>query len=129
MLTYAGANALLNCLTGRSTSYPFSSIYLGLSLTAPSRDGTGYTEPSGNGYSRISLNGVMGEPEKGSSISTDEVHFKAATGSWGTCPYYLIWSDKENGTLIAYGQLTEAISPIDETVAIVPLGDITMGLS
>lgn len=129
MLTYNCANALLKCLLGQSTSYSYSDVYLGLSTTAPSRDGTGYTEPSGNGYSRISLKDAMSNPALGSANNTEEVHFKAATGPWGTCTHYLLWSAKTGGVLLAYGQLTDEISPVAETVPIVPAGDIVMGLS
>lgn len=129
MLTYTCANALVNCLSGQTKSYSYDDIYLGLSTTAPSRDGTGVSEPSGNGYVRISLKDVMGTPSLGSSNNSEEVHFKAATGPWGTCTHYVIYSAKTGGALLAYGQLTDEISPVADTVPIIPVGDIVMGLS
>lgn len=129
MLTYNCANALLKCMVGQAEKYAYTDMYLGLSTTAPSRDGTGYTEPSGNGYVRILLDDAMGSPNLGSATNAEEVHFKAATGSWGTCPYYLIFSAKTGGVLLAYGQLTDEISPVADTVPIIPVGDIVMGLS
>lgn len=136
MLTYTCANAILNNLITKSTSYPYTSLYVGLSTTTPSRDGTGYTEPSGNGYERVIL-GVhnqsytqkMGTPNLGSVTNSEEIHFKSATGAWGTCTHFLLFNAATGGTLLAYGQLTDEISPIADTVPIIPAGDIVMGLS
>lgn len=136
MLTYNCANALLKCMVTKTDTYPYTSLYVGLSTTAPSRDGTGVSEPSGNGYKRVLL-GVykqeytqkMGTPAMGSVTNTEELHFKAATGSWGTCTHFLLYSAETGGTLLAYGQLTDEISPVADTVPIIPVGDIVMGLS
>ena len=52
-LTYKGANALLDCLTGRVSTYPNTKVYVGLSTTAPNVSGRNVSEPTGNGYARV----------------------------------------------------------------------------
>ena len=126
MLTYAGANALLDCLTGRAQSYPFSTVYVGLSTTEPSRDGSNIHEPEGNGYARVLL-GVatqsatqkMSAANLGASANTEIIYFPEATGSWGTCTYFCLFSAQTGGTCIAYGALTDEIAPVSETVPLI----------
>lgn len=136
-ITYSGANALLNCLTGRTNQYSYTDIWVGLSTTAPNVSGGNVTEPSGNGYERVQLahyanTGAvahMGAAANGSSSNTDVIYFPEATGNWGTCTHFVLYSAKTNGTLIGYGQLTNSISPVNETVPIIRVGDLVIGLS
>ena len=61
MMTYLLANRILEGMGGRTSMFSSNGIYLGLSTTAPSRDGTGYTEPpASNGYKRTLL-GIQGQ--------------------------------------------------------------------
>ena len=126
MLTYDGANALLNCLTGRSQSYPYSTVYVGLSTTAPDRYGGNITEPEGNGYARVMLGQAsqsstqkMSAAALGASANSEIIYFPEATGSWGTCTHFCLFSAAEGGTCIAYGALTDEIAPVNETVPII----------
>lgn len=139
MLTYDCANAILNLMVTKSNKWPYKELYvgLGLSSSSPRRDGTGYDEPSGNGYERVLL-GVfdepytqkMGTPSMGTVTNAAETHFKAATGTWGTCKYFLLFDGAgSNANLLAFGELTDEISPITDTVPIIPVGDIVMALT
>lgn len=135
-LTYDGANALLTCLCGKSGTYPYSSVYVGLSTTPPSADGQGITEPSGNGYGRVLL-GVgtqestqkMSTPAYGQTANTEIVYFPEATGNWGECTHFCLFSAETGGTCIAYGQLTNAIRPENQTVPIIRVGAFTMQMT
>ena len=137
MLTYNGANALLNCLCGRASSYSYGTPYVGLSTSAPDRNGSGYTEPSADaGYARVMLGNAsqsvaqkMEAANLGSSINKEIIYFPEATNSWGTCTHFLIFSAPEDGVLIAYGQLTDEISPVAGTVPIIRVGDLTMSIN
>ncbi len=137
MLTYQGANALLNCLCGRSQSYSYQTVYVGLSTTTPNRSGDGHTEPTGNGYARVIMSAgssqsatwVMGAAELGAAKNDKVVYFPEATGSWGTCTHFCLFSAPTGGVLIAYGALTDPISPVNGTVPIIRAGDLTMGIS
>ena len=137
MLTYNGANQLLNMLCGKSQSYGYSNVYVGLSTTAPDRGGSGYTEPSAAaGYSRVLIGNPgqaatqkMGSANLGSSSNTDIIYFPEATGSWGTCTHFLIFNAASDGVLVAYGALTDEIAPVSGTVPIIRVGDLTMAIS
>ena len=143
MLTYEGANKLLDCLTGRSQSYAYTAVYVGLGLktydgqtVAPERTGTFLHEPEGNGYARVLLGTAqqaatqkMSAAALGASANTDIIYFPEATGAWGTCKYFALYSAAEGGTCIAYGELTSEISPIAETVPIIRVNDLKMLIS
>lgn len=137
MLTYAGANALLDCLCGRATSYPNSTVYVGLSTSQPDRDGSGVTEPSGNGYARVLLGvGSQSSTQKmsaasyGANANSEIIYFPEATGNWGSCTHFCLFSAETGGTLIAYGALSNGgISPVNETVPIIRIGDLTMSMT
>lgn len=137
MLTYNGANALLNCLCGRASNYQYSTVYVGLSTSAPDRNGSGYTEPpTAAGYARVLLGNYnqstsqkMAAANLGSSVNSEIIYFPEATAAWGTCTHFLIFSAAKDGVLIAYGQLTDEISPIAGTVPIIRVGDLTMAIN
>jgi hypothetical protein len=136
MMTYTLANKILEGMAGRSSIFG-SSIYLGLSTTAPSRNGTGFTEPStSNGYKRVLLgmNGQstsykMGTASAGGIKNSETVYFPEATGSWGTCTYYLLFDAQTNGNLLAYGTLTDSITPTNGTVPLIRTEELQMTLS
>lgn len=137
MLTYNGANSLLNMMSGRSASYSYSNVYVGLSTTAPDRGGSGYSEPdAASGYARVMLGSPqqsatqkMGAANLGANANTEIIYFPEATAAWGTCAYFLIFSAATDGVLVAYGQLTDEISPVAGTVPIIRVGDLTMAIS
>lgn len=139
MLTYNGANSLLNAICGKVYEFPYQNIYVGLSTTAPDRGGSGYTEPPvAAGYARVllgsSLQGAsatqkMSTPSLGTSTNKDIVYFPEAIGSWGTCTHFLLFSADADGVLLAYGRLTDEISPVSGTVPLVRVGDLTMAIS
>lgn len=136
MMTYFLANKILDGMGGKTSIFS-SAIYLGLSTTAPSRDGTGYTEPpASNGYKRTLLGMAsqsstikMFDAKSGGSYNMDTIYFPEATGSWGTCTYYLLFDKATDGNLLAYGQLQEAITPVNGTVPLIRSQELQMTLS
>lgn len=137
MMTYLLANRILDGIGGRSNMIS-NAIYIGLSTTAPTRDGTGFTEPDkANGYKRTLLGTYnqassvkMGVPTAGGIKNIDTIYFPEATGSWGTCTHYLLFnSDKDDGLLLAYGPLTDAITPVNGTVPLIRVEELQMTLS
>ena len=110
--------------TNFATVFP-GTIYLGLSSTAPNADGTGVTEPEGNGYQRMridgfytlgmemsssdqSTSGVQGFPadptydsqnDKYSYTNDRDIYFVEPTGSWDTLGYFVLYTmQKGQGT-------------------------------
>lgn len=122
-LTYSKANSLLTYLNGQS-----GAVYIGLSTTAPARDGTGVHEPEGNGYSRKRLQD-MGTPTNGITTNTDTIYFAEATGDWGTCTYFCLFSGATGDNLIAYGALPGGgIHPTDGKVPLIRAGNLSLSM-
>ena len=136
-ITKSTANAVVNHLVGRSQSVSIAStVYLALSTSTPSADGTNVTEPSGNGYARKLLGNynqsytqLMSQAANGKSENSDEIHFNKATGSWGTITHVCLYSAATNGTLLAYGALTESKAVTEGDVFVIDAGDLEVILS
>lgn len=127
-----------------STSGSNPTSYIALSSTEPNADGTGVTEPSGNGYSRCSTrwNNMSGTQQYVPNFPTDptydsgtgkysitnirDIYFLEATGSWGTLGYFAIYDAPTGGNLLAYGALSNAIAPTAGTIPVVRTGDLTI---
>ena len=116
--------------------------YLALSSTAPQADGTGVTEPSGNGYQRIPMqNNIIAslgqnfnlnsptydsQNDKYSYTNIVDIYFYEATGSWGTLGYFAIYDAQTSGNFIAFGSLANTISPVINSVPVIRTGDLTI---
>lgn len=63
-----------------------SQAFIALSKTTPGEDGSNITEPSGNGYLRVTTTaGVWGTVTQGApstKVNTSVITFPAATGDW-----------------------------------------------
>ena len=137
MMTYILADRILEGMSGKTNMFSQYGIFLGLSTTAPSRDGTGYTEPpASNGYKRTLIGAYgqgstykMGTPSAGGIKNTDTIYFPEATGSWGTCTHYLLFDSSTEGNLLAYGPLTDAITPVNGTVPLIRIEELQMTIS
>lgn len=136
MMSYHLANRILEGLSGRTGLFS-SAIYLGLSTTAPARDGTGFTEPpSSNGYKRTLLGMFnqnssikMNVAMSGGTYNNDTIYFPEAIGPWGTCTHYLLFDKPEEGNLLAYGELQEPITPVNGTVPLIRTQELQMTIS
>lgn len=139
MFTSNSMTIILNQLCGKTTSSMASSAYLALSQTAPTAEGGGVTEPVGNGYQRALLgesSGTkhMGTPEydatagKTTISNTSEIHFNEATGSWGTLTHFAIYGSKTGGTPLYVGQLNTSLTPVENNVVIIKVGDLRISI-
>lgn len=93
-------------------------MYMGLSKTQPTPDGTNFTEPSaGSGYEKINIQSTSTagpsypfEWVEGTNYSQVqnkfEVHFNVATSDWGTIGWVGIFDSSNR--LLAYGHLVDA---------------------
>ena len=50
--------------------------------------------------------------------------FYEATGSWGTLPYFAIYTAATGGNMVACGSLTTSISPVASTIPIIRTGNL-----
>lgn len=146
-LTYSAACALLRVICGKSSSSPYTQVYLGLSTTTPNRGGTGYTEPVGASYERQVLGNAsvaaqqkMGEPGSSTGSITNnnssneyggKIYFPelGQSESWGTVTHVCIFSAKTGGTLLAYAALPSSITPTGGSVPMVPASSLTFSLT
>lgn len=89
-----------------------SGKYIGLSLSAPSSDGSGFVEPSSStGYKRSKI----GEMKfTGRTISNKETIFFNESvedgGGYGTITHFLVFDVETGGTPTFTGELTEPIT-------------------
>ncbi len=108
--------ALLNQVFGDTAYSTPATLYVALSTTTPAENGTGFTEPSGNGYARVPVtNNTTSFPNAtgGTGGSTKNngaaITFTQSTGTgWGTVTYLGIFDALTGGNLLAYGALSQS---------------------
>lgn len=138
MLTTHKKNSIVDGIVGNS-----GTAYLGLSSTTPNADGTGVTEPSGNGYARVligqsdqSLTKKFAPAENGEATNKDIIYFPESTGSWGAALTHFVLFNSETSTQPSAVQGFELLknegvaSPITvsaaNTVVMFRIGDLTV---
>lgn len=131
------SNKVLGLIAGRQASINFGTIiYIGLSTTAPVKDGTNITEPVGNGYARVvlgkygeSLSLKMADPAAGAVTNEDTIFFPKATGAWGVITHVVIFDALTGGNPVVGGALVSTISPTANQVPIIEAGNIDISIS
>lgn len=126
---------VLDYLYGGKPLPDYQYMEIGLSTTQPNHDGSGFTEPSGNGYQRVVINN---NKETWSNATTDngiikitnhiEIEFPISTGPWGEILYWGIFAaptEQDTPELIWYGPLNLEDPYIDvDTIVRIPVGGI-----
>lgn len=111
-LTNAVKARVLDSLYGGAPLDVPATLYVGLSTTPPNPDGSGFTEPSGNGYARVPVpnddtywyDATIANPSiKANAIP---VLFDEATDSWGQVSHWGIFDAATGGELIDWAPLT-----------------------
>ena len=118
MIAYAQANKILNRYFGNVSDSITSNLYVGLSTTPINPDGTGATEPSGGGYSRITVANnktSFTTASNGILYNAIELSFPESTTSWGNITHIFI-SDTVGGNPIYYDALTSPRAVQAQTV-------------
>lgn len=98
-------NALLDHFLKVSSFSQPSNIYIALSTTDPLDDGSGITEPTGNGYARILCNSWSAASGRQKSNSAS-ASIPTPTGSWGTIAYVALFDALSGGNMLAHGALS-----------------------
>ena len=86
-----------------------ATLYVGLSTTLPSEAGANISEPSGNGYARVTVtNNATNWPaaSAGSKANGADITFPQASGSWGTPGYWFISDAASGGNVLISGAIT-----------------------
>jgi hypothetical protein len=108
-----------------------ATVYVALSTTTPNDDGTNFTEPVGNNYSRASVtNNATNWPAAsgGSKDNGTAVTFPTASGSWGTVTHFGIYDAASSGNLLAHGALAASKSPANLDTPEFAIGELVVNL-
>jgi hypothetical protein len=101
-----------------ATSYSPATWYLGVSTSTPNDDGTNFSEPSGNAYTRVAVtNNVTNFPAAATvggvttKVNGAKFTFPNPTGSWGALTYYGWFTASSGGTPEYSNPLDTVITP------------------
>jgi hypothetical protein len=124
------ANNVLDVLFGGASTIAPSTWYVGLSTTTPANDGTGVTEPSGNGYARVGVtkNSTSFPAASSRQISNGTtITFPTASGSgWGTVTHFVLYSASSGGTFLGWGALASAQTVASGATPDFPVGSLVI---
>lgn len=102
---------------GGVTTWAPATWFLGLSTTAPNEDGTGFTEPTGGSYARVSVtNNTTNFPAATTTAGVTskangaKFTFTNPTGTWGAIGYYGWFTASTGGTPQYWNPLDAAIT-------------------
>lgn len=98
------ANEILDHIFKVGVFSQITNLYVGLLVSNPTDAGTLTSEPSGNAYARVNVNG-WDAAASGASQNTAAITFTEATGSWGTVAYGFIADALSAGNVLIYGAL------------------------
>jgi hypothetical protein len=130
-VTYYSSNRLIDYNFG-ATAYSGGlpgTYYFGLSTSTINIDGTGATEPSGNGYVRMPFTNNKtnwGNASLGILKNAVEIVFPESTGSWGTITYVAMWDALTLGNIWWYDVLTPSRDVPALTTIIFAVNGITV---
>ena len=124
-------NLILNSLFGGTTLTPPTNLYFGLSTTTITEAGTNITEPSGNGYTRLSItNNATNFPVTSTGTKTNgtTLTFPTSTGTWGTIIDFFVSDASTSGNIICYGTLSTAKNVTSGDILSFGVGNLTITL-
>jgi|SRR5687768_10833614 len=104
----------LNAVSAAWAGTPFTvpgTLYLGFSTSTISADGTGITEPVGNGYARlaVAMNATTWTVTANAITNAIALTTATASGNWGTLTDAFLYSTASGaGTLYAFDVLATA---------------------
>jgi len=125
-----GRNKALELIHGK-TAFTLPTPYIGLSTTTPTSTDTNITEPSGNGYTRVTTSGATwGTAATGAITNAAIITFPTATSAgWGVITHVVAYDATTAGNLLWWAALGASQSvPAGVTVSI-PIGDADSSLT
>ena len=93
MVIYSQGNKILNRYFGNTADSVATTLYIGLSSTPINADGTGTTEPTGGGYTRVAVTNnktSFSVASNGELRNAIEITFPEATATWGNITHVFI---------------------------------------
>lgn len=126
------ANKLLEHQVGK-TPFTMPTVYVALSSTTPSANGTGVTEPSGGSYARVATAGTdWGTAASGAITNSNAFSFPQATADWvggSNLTYAVLYDAASGGNMLAYGALTTPKSVTSGDTVSIAAGDFDITLT
>jgi hypothetical protein len=110
-VTYFLSNKIMDYNLGQTSYTVPATLYVGLSTTVIGNDGTGATEPVGNGYARVAVTNNktnFAASSNGSLANLAAVTFPESTASWGTITYIGLWDALNSGNVVLFEALTSS---------------------
>jgi hypothetical protein len=121
-------NRILDHIFGKG-SYTPPTIYVGLSTAEPTDDGSGLSEPSGNGYARVQTSASdWNAAANGSLDNAGSIIFAQASGNWATITHFALFDAATAGNMLAYGQLSQPTSISQSDTARFEAGGLQISL-
>jgi hypothetical protein len=124
----AGANKMLDALTGRATQTA-QTTYLALCTTAPSDTALGTELVAGNGYARQSVAWTAPTGDPSSSENTSLITFGPFTTDFGNVTHVMLMDVSTGGTatnMLAWWAVDAAKDPANGDSITVAAGALTM---
>jgi hypothetical protein len=101
-------NKVLDYMFGKGSLTP-TPIFVGLSSSDPTDDGSALAEPGGNNYARVQTSACNWKVASGGVLTNaGQIVFAMATGGWGTVTHFALFDDATGGNMLAYGPLGES---------------------
>lgn len=130
MITYKEANEIeqQRFKIGTAPTAP-TTLYLMLSSTAISADGTGATEPSGGSYARVAITSsgtYWTTPTNGVISNLTKIDFPQATADWGVMTYVALTDAATSGSIRYYQALTRPKTIQQDDVASFAIGALVI---
>lgn len=132
MITYYQANRIIDRNFGNTNFTPPATLYVALSTTTPSADGTGVTEPSGGGYARVSVtNNKTNFTTSSNGVLSNAVQlsFPESSSAWGTITHICMYDASTGGNLLYYDTLTPSRSVQSLTTFLLAAGQLQISMT
>lgn len=127
------AQEILNAVLGNAALTPSANLYFGLVTSAPSANGSGYTEVAGGSYARVNKTNnqtnfpaVTGISRTGSN-GTD-ITFPTASAAWGSVVGVCVFYASTGGNARLYAPLTEPRSVLINDVVSFTSGQLQFSI-
>ena len=128
-VTYYQSNKLLDYNFGATAYSNPATLYVGLSTTTISDNGTGATEPSGGSYARVAVTNNktnFGVAASGSLVNAVDFTFVESTASWGTITYVAIYDASTAGNMLYFQPLSTSRAVPINTIVSFPASYLTI---
>src|SRR5690554_1644054 len=133
--TDAVEQAILDGLLQDPAWEGYESLWVGLSSTTPSDDGTGVTEPSTGSYARVETDaddwGAASSTAPATKANTASIEFPQASADWvggSNLTHFVLYDASTDGNLVAFGALSSAKPVLSGDTASFGAGDLVIRL-